>query len=109
MLFKGNRFAVFDWQLESLMQILGPHCDGFHLDEWLDTLDRETAVILPAGRDERWAWLQRQLVEEAQRRGLPMASPSGNGLSAQGQQNAAAMARAAERIMARGEGRDAAH
>jgi uncharacterized protein YdaU (DUF1376 family) len=72
--FKGQRFTIFDWQLEDLMRLLGPHSADFDLHQWFYDLDTATGVVLPATREERWAWLQRALVTEARRRGLPVAS-----------------------------------
>jgi hypothetical protein len=81
--FKGRRFVVFDWMLEDLIGLLGAHADGFDLHAWFYQLDNETAsFVLPADRDQRWAWLKKALVDEAQRRGLPIASTaSGNAVT----------------------------
>lgn len=73
--FSGQRITVFEWQFDDFTRILGPLTDGFHLDEWFYTLDAEavqTALVIP--QRDGGAWLQAQLIAEAQRRGLPIVS-----------------------------------
>lgn len=73
-IFTGQRFTVFDWQLDKLMQMLGPHTEAFHLDEWFDALDAQavkSGQVIP--QRDGGAWLLAQTTAEAQRRGLPMA------------------------------------
>jgi hypothetical protein len=78
--FKGRRIVVFEWMLADLMQLLGPHADAFGpLNAWLVNLDAAVDRVLPATRDERWQWLQTELVTEAGRRGLPIAAGNRNG------------------------------
>lgn len=62
---------VHRWQLDSLIDALGPHAKDFALDEWLAELgDKQTTVLLPR---DRWPWIQSQLEAEIVRRHLPMA------------------------------------
>jgi hypothetical protein len=78
-IFKGQRIVVFDWQLEDLIRLLGTHADEFDLHAWFYQLDAQTGgIVLAADREQRWAWLQRELVAEARRRGLPVADVSTN-------------------------------
>lgn len=58
------------WQLDTLIEALGPHAGSFDLDAWVQNLDQQqTTVVLPA---QRWAWVQHQLALEVTRRGLPV-------------------------------------
>jgi hypothetical protein len=62
---------VHRWQLDALIDALGPHANDFNLDEWLGELEhKQTAVLLPR---DRWPWIQAQLEAEIVKRGLPMA------------------------------------
>lgn len=75
-IFTGQRFTVFDWQLENLIQIFGPLVEQFDFHEWFFTLDAQaanSAQIIP--KRDGGAWLEAQTVAEAQRRGLPIARP----------------------------------
>lgn len=72
--FKGQRFVVFDWQLEGLIRLLGAHADGFDLHEWFFTLDTEamrSGEVVP--QRDNGAWLQARTLAEAKRRGFPIA------------------------------------
>lgn len=61
---------LFRWQLESLIEQLGPHASGFHLDEWAAELDsKQQSVILPS---QRWGWIQAEFEKEVRKRGLPI-------------------------------------
>lgn len=74
-IFQGQRIVVFDWMIEDLMRMLGPDTNGFDLHEWFFTIDGElakTAGVLP--KNEVWPLLQAQLITEAKRRGLLVAS-----------------------------------
>lgn len=74
-IFSGQRFVIFDWMLEDLSRILGPHTDAFNLHEWFYGLDaRAVAEALVIPKPEQWPWIQAELVAEAGRRGLPVAS-----------------------------------
>lgn len=73
-LFTGQRLTVFEWFLDRATQVLGPHLDDFHIDEWFYTLDAQAVAsgqVIPS-RDNG-AWLESQLLAEARRRGLPIA------------------------------------
>lgn len=73
-LFRSTRFVVFRWMFEELAAMLGPHTDGFRLDEWFYTLAEradQSGLVIPG---DSWKWLQAQTLAEAQRRGLPIAS-----------------------------------
>lgn len=65
---QAGRIFLHRWQMEALINTLGPHADDFALDEWLDDLSR-SAAVLPK---DRWAWVQAQLEAEVRRRGLPV-------------------------------------
>lgn len=73
-LFRSKRFVVFRWMYERLAEMLGPHLNDFHIDEWFFELSRqvdERGLVVPK---DTWKWLQGQTEAEARRRGLPMAS-----------------------------------
>lgn len=73
--YTSDRFAVFEWQFDELSKMLGAHFEGFALDEFFDRLTQESrasGLVIP--KSEAWGWLQAQVLAEAQRRGLPMAS-----------------------------------
>lgn len=73
--FAGERFVVFDWMLEDMMRTLGPHTDNFDLHEWFFTLDATARTSeLVIAKSEQWPWLQAALMDEARRRGLPIAT-----------------------------------
>lgn len=72
--FVGSRFVVFEWQVEQLARMLGPLIDAFDLHEWFFELDARmmrSAEIVP--QRDGGQWLQARTLEEAQRRGLPVA------------------------------------
>jgi uncharacterized protein YdaU (DUF1376 family) len=74
-IYQSDRFVVFDWQFDDLSKMLGPHFEAFGLDEFFDALSqqsRASGLVIP--KSEAWPWLQAQVLAEAQRRGLPMAS-----------------------------------
>lgn len=74
-IYTSDRFAVFEWQLDELGRMLGSHLDDFNLHEFFDKLtqdSRSAGLVIP--KDELWKWLQSQVVSEARRRGLPMAT-----------------------------------
>lgn len=73
-IYTGNRLVVFEWQLDDLMKILGPHVDDFELDQWFQTLDQRTMrsnMVIP--KRDGGAWLQQETIAEARRRGLRIA------------------------------------
>ena len=70
-----GRIFLHRWQLESLIDTLGPHAEAFGLDAWvggLTALADGQGVTLPKARV--WDWVQAELVKEIQARGLPIAS-----------------------------------
>ena len=74
-IYASDRFVVFDWQLEDLERVLGPHVESFDLHAFFDGLSRqsrESGLVIP--KADVWPWLQARVVEEARRRGLPIAS-----------------------------------
>jgi hypothetical protein len=73
-IFAGQRLTVFEWMFDDCVKTLGPLTEAFHLDEWFGALDAAlvNAAIVLQKRDGG-AWLQAQLVAEAERRGLPIA------------------------------------
>lgn len=74
-IFTGQRFAVFEWQLEGLERLLGAYFEDFDLHAWFFDLD---ARVVKAGQlvpqRDNGAWLLAQTETEAKRRGLPMAT-----------------------------------
>lgn len=73
--YTSDRFAVFEWQFDELSKMLGPHFEGFGLDAFFDDLtqqSRASGLVIP--KANCWEWLQAQVLAEAQRRKLPMAS-----------------------------------
>ena len=78
-IFTGQRFKVFEWQLDDLRRMLGPHFDDFDMHEWFFRLDAESeraGIVVP--QRDGGAWLQAQTQQEAIRRGLPVASVASN-------------------------------
>jgi uncharacterized protein YdaU (DUF1376 family) len=74
-IFQGTRFAVFEWQHDDLCRMLGSHMEAFRLDEWYHDLNAtmsRSGEIIP--QRDGGAWLQARTLEEAQRRGLPIAA-----------------------------------
>lgn len=79
---RPQRFGRIDlhrWQLEALVQSLGPHAATFDLDAWvldLSTLADKQGLVI----DKRtlWPWVQAQLRAEVERRGLAVASGDEN-------------------------------
>lgn len=72
-IFKGQRLVIFEWMLEDCLQTLGEHANSFDLHEWffvLDVLAAKQGLVIP--KRDGGAWLQAQLVAEAQKRGIPL-------------------------------------
>lgn len=72
--FTGQRVTVFEWMLTECLGILGTHAEAFDLHAWFYDIDAEAVkggIVIP--KRDRGAWLQEQLVTEAQKRGLPLA------------------------------------
>jgi hypothetical protein len=73
-MFTGQRLVVFDWQVDDLTRMLGDHTLAFDLPAWFVELDhraRDSCLVIP--QRDHGAWLQAQTLQEAQRRGLPIA------------------------------------
>lgn len=71
----SGRIFLHRWQLEALIDALGPHAEGFDLDVWIDGLTAEAdaqGVTFPR-KEDRWTWIQSALAAEITRRGLPIA------------------------------------
>ena len=74
-LFTGQRFTVFEWQLDDLSRLLGKHANDFDIHSWFFDLDArclQSGEVIP--QRDGGQWLQAQTLAEAQRRGLPIAS-----------------------------------
>lgn len=74
-IFVGTKFVVFEWQLTNCVNDLGglEAADAFRLDEWFHDLNAQCErerIIVP--KRDGGAWLQQQLIAEAQRRGIPL-------------------------------------
>ena len=72
-IFTGQKLTVFEWMLDDCLRTLGSFADAFDLHEWFFALDAqalEANLVIP--KRDGGAWLQAQLVAEAQRRGLPL-------------------------------------
>lgn len=75
-IYSGQRFVVFDWQLDDLSRLLGPHLNDFELDLWFPSLDAATVISGEAvPQRDGGQWLQARCLEEAERRGISI----GNG------------------------------
>lgn len=70
-IFTGQRFVVFEWQLEDLTRLLGAHTHAFDLHEWFFALDADvlrTGEVVP--QRDGGQWLQARTLAEATRRGM---------------------------------------
>lgn len=70
-IFQGQRYVVFDWQLEDLSRLLGAKTEAFDLHSWFFDLDAravKSGEVVP--QRDGGAWLQAQTLAEARRRGL---------------------------------------
>ena len=66
-----GRIYLHRWQLERLIDVLGPHAPDFDLDAWvlsLSALSESQGLVLP--KANVWPWVQVELEKEIQRRGL---------------------------------------
>ena len=74
-IFSGQRFTVFEWQLDGIQRLLGPHFEDFDVHAWFFALDERVVKareIVP--QRDGGAWLLAQTQAEAIRRGLAMAT-----------------------------------
>lgn len=72
---KYGRVTLHRWQLDELIDILGPNGVGFELDAWVMSLSQKADEQgLALARDEVWTWVQSELKAECQRRGIKTAS-----------------------------------
>jgi hypothetical protein len=74
-IFTGQRFTVFEWQLDGLCRLLGPSMEAFDLHSFFFDLDAravKTVQIIP--QRDGGAWLSAQVLAEAKRRGLTVAA-----------------------------------
>ncbi len=69
----GRALTVHDWMHDECAKTLGAYAEDFGLDDWfwkLDELAWREGLVIP--KRDGGAWLQAELVAEAQRRGLPL-------------------------------------
>lgn len=95
--YRGQRLTVFDWMEEDLSRMLGKHAHAFDLHSWFYALDAEMAKsgeIIP--QRDSGKWLHDRTLQEAMRRGLPLAATTTNNPKTAGNFAAAA------RFVARG-------
>lgn len=74
-IFKGQRFVVFEWMLDDLARMLGPHTESFDLHAWFFELDAsivESGFVVP--QRDGGKWLHDRTHTEAIKRGLPIAA-----------------------------------
>jgi hypothetical protein len=74
-LFRGQKFTVFQWQHEVLTRMLAPHEMVFDLPAWYLALDAQClrdGCLVPQF-DDTSRWLYEQTRDEAIRRGYAMA------------------------------------
>lgn len=71
-MFCGQRFVVFDWQVEDLIRLLGSQClQAFDLHEWFFALDAravQSGELVP--QRDNGNWLRQQTLAEVQQRGF---------------------------------------
>lgn len=73
-IFTGQRLVVHEFMFDDCTKLLQEHTNDFDLHGWFDELDSAlVAKGLVIGKRDGGAWLQSQLVAEAQRRGIPLA------------------------------------
>jgi len=74
--FQGQRFSLFDWQLDRLNQMLGRQSESFDVLGFLFDLDAALASsghIVPPQKQQH-EWLEQLVFAEARRRALPIAN-----------------------------------
>lgn len=72
-IFSGQRITIFEWQLDDCAKTLGAYLNAFDIHEWFFALDAAAVrdgLVVP--KRDGGAWLQAELVKEAQKRGLPL-------------------------------------
>jgi len=73
-IFSGQRLTVFEWMLDELTKMLGNQTDAFDLHEWFFELDaRAAATTMVIPQRDGGRWLLAETLQEARRRGLPIA------------------------------------
>lgn len=73
-IFAGQRFTAFEWQLDDICRMLGPNVEAFDIHSFFFDLDARAVAsnqVIP--QRDNGAWLQSQVMAEAQRRGLSIA------------------------------------
>ena len=70
---QSGRIYLHRWQIDEMIDTLGPHAAAFALDEWIDGLTALAGDVVLA-RDQVWPWVKVALMGEIQRRGLPVAT-----------------------------------
>jgi hypothetical protein len=74
-IFACRRFEVWQWLMDDLKKLLGPSFDAFDLSAWFHTLEaRADTEGLVLHKREAGRWIYDATVEEAERRGLRIAS-----------------------------------
>jgi uncharacterized protein YdaU (DUF1376 family) len=97
-IFKGQRFVIFEWQLDDLRRLLGQAFESFDVHSWFFELDsRAAAADLAVPQRDGGKWLQEQTLDEAAKRGIAIATTQ------QGTGKTAGNAAAAARFVARGQ------
>lgn len=75
-IYQSDRFVVFEWQLDGLRRLLGPDLlEAFDLHGFFDNLTQDSRhknLVIP--QRDGGEWLQAQVLAEAKRRGLAVAS-----------------------------------
>lgn len=74
-IFKATRFVVFEWMLDDLRKLLGPHFEAFDVHAWFYELSEQVdraGIVVP--QRDGGKWLLEQTTQEALRRGLPVAT-----------------------------------
>lgn len=62
------RLRIFRWMVDDFLATLGNR--DFDLDGWLDRLEHDTSLVIPAEREARWKWLQQAFDFELRQAGL---------------------------------------
>lgn len=73
-LYRNERFAVHQWQIDELLSMLGHQAEQFDLHEWLLVGAVKAAKAESGVVGDWWKWLRAETLKEAQRRGFQMAS-----------------------------------